>query len=200
MAAGLTARAAPDPLFAYTHVGTGMAGAKAREQAGGALEREVRALAVRYREPLVRYFVRRGLALEAAEDCAQETFARICGAGGAQVEKPEAYLFAVAANVLMDRGRRAGVRQEAQHVGLEDFNAASEEPTPARVFEGREALMKLAEILDELAPRTREMFLLNRLDGLSYTQLAARYGITVSAVEKQMMKAIAHLHKRFPRP
>ena len=59
--------------------------------------------------------------------------------------------------------------------------------------------MRLAAILDELSPRTREMFLLNRLEGLSYTQLATRYGVTVSAVEKQMMKAIAHLNRRFRR-
>jgi len=163
------------------------------------LDKGVQALAQRFREPLVRYFLRRGLAMEAAEDCAQETFARICNGGGAHIDKPEAYLFAIAANVLMDRGRKAGVRRESHHVTLENFTGASEEPTPARVFEGREALMRLSAILDELAPRTREMFLLNRLDGLSYTQLAARFGVTVSAVEKQMMKAIAHLHKRFPR-
>ena len=41
--------------------------------------------------------------------------------------------------------------------------------------------MRLAAVLVELAPRTREMFLLNRLDGLSYTQLAASYGVSVSA-------------------
>ena len=157
------------------------------------------ALAARYREPLVRYFLRRGLSLEAAEDCAQETFARICKAGGARIEKPEAYLFAIAASVLTDRARKAIVRREAAHASLENFSPATEEPSPARVFEGKEALMRLAAVLDELAPRTREMFLLNRLDGLSYTQLAARYGVTVSAVEKQMMKAIAHLGRRFPR-
>jgi RNA polymerase sigma-70 factor (ECF subfamily) len=157
------------------------------------------ALAARFREPLVRYFVRRGLTVEAAEDCAQETFARICQAGGDHIEKPEAYLFAIAASVFTDRGRKATVRRERAHTSLENFNPAAEEPSPARVFEGKEALMRLAAILDELAPRTREMFLLNRLDGLSYTQLAARYGVTVSAVEKQMMKAIAHLNRRFRR-
>lgn len=153
--------------------------------------------AARYREPLVRYFLRRGVSLEAAEDCAQETFARICQADGERIEKPEAYLFAIAASVFADRGRKATVRRESAHVALENFNPAAEEPSPARVFEGKEALMRLAAILDELAPRTREMFLLNRLEGLSYTQLAARYGVTVSAVEKQMMKAIAHLNRRF---
>jgi RNA polymerase sigma-70 factor (ECF subfamily) len=162
-------------------------------------EEAARALAAKYREPLIRYFVRRGLTIETAEDCAQETFARICQAGGAHIEKPEAYLFAIAASVFTDRGRKATVRRERAHTSLENFNPAAEEPSPARVFEGKEALMRLAAILDELAPRTREMFLLNRLDGLSYTQLAARYGVTVSAVEKQMMKAIAHLNRRFRR-
>jgi RNA polymerase sigma factor (sigma-70 family) len=156
-------------------------------------------LAARYREPLVRYFLRRGLSMEAAEDCAQETFARICQADGSRIEKPEAYLFAIAASVLTDRGRKATVRRESAHVPIENFTPISEEPTPARVFEGKESLMRLSAILNELPPRTREMFLLNRLDGLSYTQLAARYGVTVSAVEKQMMKAIAHLNRRFRR-
>jgi RNA polymerase sigma-70 factor (ECF subfamily) len=156
-------------------------------------------LAARYREPLVRYFLRRGLSMEHAEDCAQETFARICKTDGARIEKPEAYLFAIAASVFTDRGRKATVRRENAHTSLENFNPATEEPSPARVFEGKEAVMRLAAILDELAPRTREMFLLNRLDGLSYTQLAARYGVTVSAVEKQMMKAIAHLNRRYRR-
>lgn len=155
------------------------------------------ALAARYREPLVRYFLRRGLTMEAAEDCAQETFTRICQTDNSRIEKPEAYLFAIAASVLTDRGRRATVRRESAHTGLENFDPAGEEPSPARVFEGKEALMRLSAILGELPPRTREMFLLNRLEGLSYTQLAARYGVTVSAVEKQMMKAIAHLNRRF---
>ena len=162
----------------------------------------VEGLAARYREPLVRWFLRRGLTSEAAEDCAHETFARICathGGDGSAIENPDAYLFAIAASVLADRGRRARVRHEVEHGPIDDLPLVSEAPSPARVFEGREALMRLAAILDELSPRTREMFLLNRLDGLSYTQLATRFGITVSGVEKQMMKAIAHLHRRFPR-
>jgi RNA polymerase sigma-70 factor (ECF subfamily) len=50
--------------------------------------------------------------------------------------------------------------------------------------------------LAELKPKTREIFLLNRLDGLSYTQIAVRFGISPSAIEKHMIKALAHLHKR----
>jgi len=155
-------------------------------------------LAEKYREPLVRWFQRRGLDRDAAEDCAHETFARLCSTGS-QADRPEAYLFAIAGSVFTDRWRRASVRHEDRHVPIADFDTASEEPTPARVFESREALLQLAAALNELPDRTRDMFLLNRLDRLSYTQLAVRFGISVSAVEKHMMKAIAHLHARCPR-
>ena len=45
--------------------------------------------------------------------------------------------------------------------------------------------------------RTREIFLLNRLEGLSYTQIAARFAVSVKAIEKQMSKALAHLRRRY---
>ncbi len=63
---------------------------------------------------------------------------------------------------------------------------------PERVLEGREAFARLRIVLGELKPKTREIFLLNRLDGLSYTQIAVRYGLTPSAIEKHMMTALAH--------
>ena len=157
------------------------------------------ALAARYRQPLVQWFRRRGLDLEAAEDCAHESFVRLCGSDNAVMHSPDAYLFRVAASVLADRRRRARVRHEDYHVPIDDFDEPSEEPTPARVFEGREALARLAAALDELPERTREMFLLNRLDRMSYSQIATRFGVSASAVEKHMMKVIAHLHAKFGR-
>jgi DNA-directed RNA polymerase specialized sigma24 family protein len=43
--------------------------------------------------------------------------------------------------------------------------------------------------LNALTPRVREVFLLNRAEGYSYDQIAARLGIAVSTVEKHMAKA-----------
>lgn len=157
------------------------------------------ALAARYRRPLVQWFRRRGLDHEASEDCAHESFVRLCGSETSVMHSPDAYLFRVANSVLADRRRRARVRYEDRHVPIDDFDEPSEEPTPSRVFEGREALARLSAALDELPERTREMFLLNRLDKMSYSQIAARFGVSTSAVEKHMMKVIAHLHLRFGR-
>jgi RNA polymerase sigma-70 factor (ECF subfamily) len=54
----------------------------------------------------------------------------------------------------------------------------------------------LAALLDELPQRTREVFLLNRMEGLTYTQLAARFSVSVGTIEKQISYALAQLRAR----
>lgn len=156
----------------------------------------LRALAVRYRDPLVRYFMRRGLVMDAAEDCAQEVFVRVARIDQSKVEDAEAYLFTIAASVVVDRSRAARSRHELYHDPIDELIPGGDF-SPARVVEGRQALEELAAILDELPDRTREIFLLNRLEGLSYTQIAARFALSVKAIEKQMSKALAHLRRRY---
>ena len=162
-------------------------------------ETDLALLFARYRVPLARYFIRHGLTPDVAEDCVQEVFVRITRSDLASVENVEAFFFTVASSVAMDLGRKLRARQSHQHDSLNNFDLESREASPARVLEDKEALQRLSDILDELKPRTREIFLLNRLDGLSYTQLAARFGLSVAAIEKQMSKALAHLRRRFLR-
>jgi RNA polymerase sigma-70 factor (ECF subfamily) len=63
------------------------------------------------------------------------------------------------------------------------------QPFHPEVLAARERLEKVMAALDSLGPRTREIFLLHRLDGLKYREIAARLDITVSAVEKHIAKA-----------
>lgn len=162
-------------------------------------EGEIAALAARYRQPLIRWFARRGVPADSLEDMAHEVFARLAHGRLRSVETPEAYLFTTASSVMIDRSRRDRVRCRDQHDPIDGIDIRSDAPSPARIFEGKEALTRLSAILDELPERTREIFLLSRLDRLSNTQLAARYGITVSSIEKHMTKALAHLRNRFGR-
>jgi RNA polymerase sigma-70 factor (ECF subfamily) len=157
------------------------------------------ALALRYREPLVRYFARKGLSPDLAEDCTQEVFVRLARTDEETVRNAEAYLFTIASSVLITWARKAKTHREAQHRPIEDFSLVSGEAAPDRVFEGKEALSRLISALSELPAETREMFLLNREDGLTYTQIAARYAIGVKAVERQMVRALNHLRIRFSR-
>jgi RNA polymerase sigma-70 factor (ECF subfamily) len=48
----------------------------------------------------------------------------------------------------------------------------------------------------ELPARTRDVFVLRRLEGLPYNEIAKRLGLSVSAVEKHMLRATRHLVAR----
>jgi RNA polymerase sigma-70 factor (ECF subfamily) len=170
-----------------------------RTGVGPSREARLGALALRYREPLVRYFTRKGIPAEMAEDCAQEVFLRLAGTDEATVQNAEAYIFAIASNVVITWARKAKTRRVGYHHPIEDFSIPSGEAAPDRVLEGKEALSRLVAALRELPLDTREIFLLNREDGLTYTQIAARYSIGVKIVERHIVRALSHLRQRLSR-
>ena len=154
-------------------------------------------LVARYREPLMRYFTRRGLGPPACEDLAHDTFLRLFSLkGAAHVENAEAYLFQIAGSVLNDHLRKKRVRK--LHAGfIEDiYTSLFAAPSPERVLEGKQTLARFEAALGELKPRVKDTFLLSRMEGLTYTQIALRFGVSVRTVENDMARAIAHLVQR----
>jgi RNA polymerase sigma-70 factor (ECF subfamily) len=76
---------------------------------------------------------------------------------------------------------------------LSDAVAASIcDPSPLQdeVLISRHRLERLLAGMEQLTPRTREVFLMHRLDGLRYREIAEELGISQSAVEKHMSRAI----------
>ena len=163
------------------------------------LEAVVEELSARYRTALIAYFRRRAPDKADAEDLAQEVFVRIIRRGGLdEVENPEAFLFQAAANLIRDMGRKTVVRR--QYLAEEYATGQKAEViAPDRVYEGREQLNSLLGVLEELTEKTRDVFLLHRLERMKYHEIADLYGSSVSAVEKHVMKALAHIAKRVDR-
>lgn len=155
-------------------------------------------LAQRHRPALLRYFSRHLSSPEDAEDLVQETLFRFSQqppetiAGLANVE---AYLLRIASNLLRDRFRRNRSRRTADHVPLETIACTwqGEEPSCERVYEDKTRLQAFLRALQALSPRCQQVFLLQRYDGLTYSAIAKQLGISVSAVEKHMMRALLHL-------
>jgi RNA polymerase sigma-70 factor (ECF subfamily) len=165
---------------------------------GGDDRKALDGLARKYAEPLRRFFARKGRALDnSVDDLVQEVFLRLLRRSNLQtIVEAENYVFRTASNVLTDHRRRGRVRREADHDGLAEFDLASEEPSPERVLIGKDDARRVAEALTRLPERTRTIFVLNRFEGMSYSQIAHALEISTSAVEKHMMKAIAHLMQR----
>ena len=157
----------------------------------------VGALSEQFRPVLHRYFRRRRLPEKDIEDATQEVFMRLSRRQGlADMSNVAGYLFETAASVAVDHQRRASVRQSDAHETYDDQFHAVADLAPDHVLEGRESLGLLLSALLELPERTRNVFLLARLEHLRHAEIARRLGISVSAVEKHVLKAMAHVIER----
>lgn len=158
---------------------------------------ENRQLAETFRRsiPALRKWFARRLANPAdIDDAVQDVWLRTHNhLAGGEVANPQAYLFQAAQSVLADRARRAQVRQQSRHESLEPHHHPVEGITPDRVLMGKVAVARVVARLTELPERTRDVFVLHRFEGMSYGEIAKAMAISVSAVEKHIMKALRFL-------
>ena len=152
-------------------------------------------MARRYAAPLARYFRARVRSAADIDDMVQEVFLRLAARKGATLEAPENYLFTVAASVRNDSFRRAA-RRGGTHALFDERLHAEADFSPERMFLGQEQLRVVERALHELPERTRVVFTLHRFEEMSYAQIARRLQVSVSAIEKHMIKALAHLARR----
>jgi RNA polymerase sigma-70 factor (ECF subfamily) len=150
--------------------------------------------------PAVRkFFVRRVTSKAEAEDLTQEVFTRLLGRADAEepVANVEGYLFQIASNLLKSRARQDMRRRALDGDAFgQEWTKGNEELPPERIVLGREACREVATALQELPERVRIVFVLNRFEDLSGFEIARRLNVSVSTVEKSMMRALAHLRER----
>jgi RNA polymerase sigma factor (sigma-70 family) len=118
----------------------------------------------------------------------------------APIINAEALVFRIAVNLLRDRARREITRGGEQSLTSENIVALADALTvdlsPERVVLGERTLADVLAALQELGERTQAIFYLYRLENLKIREIAAIYGISASAVEKQVSKALLHLTRR----
>lgn len=161
-------------------------------------------LDARFRGPLMSFFLRRVGNRVDAEDLTQEVFIRLLAADERDdIAAADAFVFQVAANLLRDRSRRLAVRSGAQLAEI-DHRLVSEvsreflDPAnPERVLVARQAVADVFDALAELGERTRDIYVLFRLEGMKQREIGALYGLTAKSVEKHVMRANLHLALRF---
>lgn len=150
-----------------------------------------------FRPSLLRFFRRRVRDPAEAEDLVQDVFVRLAQRGSLNdLDNLAAYIFETASSVVVDRGRRRRTRAADVHDPFDAEQHGGADFAPDRVLEGRERLRRASAILLELPERTRHIFMLRRMEGLRYQDIASRLGISVSAVEKHMQRAMTYLIQR----
>jgi RNA polymerase sigma-70 factor (ECF subfamily) len=157
----------------------------------------------RFRGPLMSFFVRRVKHRADAEDLTQETLLRAVRAHhNTEVQHAESYVFTIASNVLRDHQRRHQQFNPAACVPIDEMVAGEleqqlmEDISPERVLRSEQSLQEVLGYLEELGDRTRDIYILFRIENMKQKDIAAAFGIGQSTVEKHVMRAVAHLAAR----
>ena len=141
------------------------------------------------------HFLRRKAGPEEAPDLVQEVFARAAGSEQRhRLVNPGGFLRRIAQNLLIDRARRHKTTPTIFFALREESDAV----TPAAQEWNLEAadLLRLYETaVDAMPPKTRRVFLMHRVDELTYREIHEELGISIATVEYHMMKALGQISK-----
>lgn len=137
--------------------------------------------------------LRRGRTHAEADDLIQDAFIKMqeyCETGR-QVYHPERFLMRTVLRLAVNARRD---EHRDLYCEVEDLTQlVATNPTPDEVLAGDQCLERMRDALDKVSPRTRDILFMQRLDGLTYAEIAQRMGLSVSAVEKHMARALVAL-------
>lgn len=127
-----------------------------------------------------------------ATDVAQETFMKLWE------KRPEllngntkALLFKIAGDLLISNLRKRNV--EIKYRAIAGTIELSE--SPYDLLRYKELLQNYGKALENLPEKQRSVFLMSRMEGLKYQEIADSVGVSIKAVEKRMKNALEYLRK-----
>lgn len=128
------------------------------------------------------------------DDLIQETYARLLQAREqTQLRSTRGYLFTTARNVALDAFRRRRVVVIDGVAELDLLPVLEDRPGIADAVARDQELQLLAEAIQALPQRCREVITLRKLHGLSHREIAQRLGITENTVNAQVAIGVLRL-------
>lgn len=136
-----------------------------------------------------------------AAELAQEVYLRMLRVTDlSAIRSPEAYLFAIAANLV----REHGAKRRAAGRGVDINDAAvqaqlAELPAFGQEYDAQARTTRLKEVLAQLPAKCQAAVALHYWNGLSYEEVAIRLGVSSHMVKKYIQQALAHCRRRMAR-
>lgn len=130
---------------------------------------------------------------EKAHDAVSEAFVKLWeNCAKVAPEKAKSYLYTVANNLYLNvlKAEKVRLKYADKH-----SNTISHE-SPEFVLEEKQFQKKLDDALNALPENQRTTFLLNRIDGKKYAEIADMEGVSVKAIEKRMHLALKSLREK----
>lgn len=100
---------------------------------------------------------------------------------------PHAYLRTIVQNLVhADYRQQQHLHDYLQQIDTDEAIS----PSPETLADLRQRLTLLTQIIEDLPPRCREVFVLYRIEGLRQTEIAARLNISLNMVERHLIRAL----------
>lgn len=133
------------------------------------------------------------------DDIAQEAFRKLLERGDvSRIKNLRAYLWRTARNLVLTFKRSAIQRSnydfEIEHIF---FPLTGDASSPETIVVAREQLRAINDLLRAMPEKRRWALLLYRLEGLTLKEIAARFGISRTAVAKHISRAETQIHALF---
>lgn len=149
-------------------------------------------------QELIRFLTtRRGASKEDAEEIIQETFIRYAEYHRTEpILNTRAWLFRTAGNLAVDYQRRCANRMPHETDDALLHALPDTAPSPEQSCLDAQRLDYLYEYLLELPENCRRAFYLNRIEGMTYAEIAVALGVSESMVGKYLVQAMRHCRDR----
>ena len=127
-----------------------------------------------------------------SEDLSQDVFIKLWSKRDeVNLETVKSYIYTIANNMLLNKIRHDKVVLNF----VERHKTRQEEKSPQFKLEEKEFKQRLENIISAMPEKQRVVFLMNRIDELTYKEIADRLELSVKAIEKRMHGALDHLRK-----
>lgn len=128
------------------------------------------------------------------DDLLQDVYLRVFEAAQTQIpEKPRAFVFTTARNLLISRVREQQIVPIEAVADLDALDVAIDTPGPDRSAIARDELRRLRDAIDALPPRYRDVVVLRRIENLSRSEIAVRLNISEASVSTYLSESMVAL-------
>jgi RNA polymerase sigma-70 factor (family 1) len=154
---------------------------------------QFKALFDQYYSPIKNFVYYKCGDVDLAEDVTQDAFMKLWEKREEiKEETVKSYLYTIANNMFLNK-----VRHDKVVLGfVEKQTDQINEQSPEYALEEKEFKAELERVIAGMTVKQREVFLMNRIDDLTYKEIAERLELSVKAVEKRMHGALNYLKEK----
>ena len=160
-------------------------------------EENLLATFLRHQNELLQFLTYKVCCNVVADDLLQETYLRIARIpNDSEIVNKRAFVYRIADNLAVDH-LRGVTRQHKRDGGGVTEEIICTRPEPDTVLSGLQQMEMLEKYIYELPLQSRTVFLMCRVEGKSYSEVAKELGISGRTVENHVYKAMKLLKYQF---